>query len=160
MVILLSRVSSILVKEKKKEQRATYENVEEEQAARNPLGVTSGQEDGNKDLWLLGGVDCKTRMYVILVASCTLVITLYINLIVNHCHSHKWTPLHATVIGWAEFVAVKSKKNGISRAMKHGEKGSRGKVAGKNSFRNSKVSYPASLTVASFSTIISVLIQV
>lgn len=59
----MRRVNAIVAKQRKRDDhRPTYENVEEEQAARNPLDVTAGQEDGNKDLWLLGGVDCKTRL--------------------------------------------------------------------------------------------------
>ena len=56
------RVNSILAKQRAKDNQVAYEGVEEEQAPRNPLDVTSGQEDSVQDLWLLGGVDCKTRM--------------------------------------------------------------------------------------------------
>ena len=59
----MRRVNVIIAKQRSRDdQHATYENVEEEQAARNPLDITAGQEDSNKDLWLLGGVDCKTRL--------------------------------------------------------------------------------------------------
>lgn len=63
----MCRVNAIIAKQREKDASAVYENVEEEQTARNPLDVTSGQEDGSsaRDLWLLGGVDCKTRMYVL-----------------------------------------------------------------------------------------------
>eukprot|EP00603_Paraphysomonas_imperforata_P015364 CAMPEP_0114452376 /NCGR_PEP_ID=MMETSP0104-20121206/1482_1 /TAXON_ID=37642 ORGANISM="Paraphysomonas imperforata, Strain PA2" /NCGR_SAMPLE_ID=MMETSP0104 /ASSEMBLY_ACC=CAM_ASM_000202 /LENGTH=1372 /DNA_ID=CAMNT_0001624623 /DNA_START=163 /DNA_END=4281 /DNA_ORIENTATION=+ len=131
----VARVNSILAKQRTKDNLVAYEGVEEEQAPRNPLDVTSGQEDSIQDLWLLGGVDCKTRI-------------------------HKWTPLHACIIGWAEFNAMKSDRKTTARALRHGEKKTtRGSSSGKNSFRNLKASYPASLTVASFSTILSVLIQ-
>jgi hypothetical protein len=60
-------VTAIISQQQKRDdhdQQVSYENVEEEQAARNPLDVTAGQEDGgsSQDLWLLGGVDCKTRL--------------------------------------------------------------------------------------------------
>ena len=61
-VVLTLRVSAMIARQRKKDDRATYENVEEEQAARNPLDVSAGQEDANTDLWLLGGVDAKTRL--------------------------------------------------------------------------------------------------
>lgn len=58
------RVNAIIAKHKRLEDRVAYENVEEERAARNPLDVTADHEGEGRgqDLWLLGGVDCKTRM--------------------------------------------------------------------------------------------------
>jgi hypothetical protein len=65
-----SRVNAIIAQQRRKddnnserETTASYENVEEERAARNPLDVTAAQEEGgSRDLWLLPGVDAKTRM--------------------------------------------------------------------------------------------------
>ena len=40
---------------------ASYEGVEEEKKARSALDVTASEEEGSSDLWLLNGVDAKTR---------------------------------------------------------------------------------------------------
>lgn len=98
----------------------------------------------------------------IVVCPCFLVLLL-INVLLFIVGRHKWTPLHACVIGWAEFSAVKLKNKNAIRALKHGERVLKANTAVKQptSFRNkNKAAFAANLTETSFSTILSVLSQV
>jgi hypothetical protein len=56
---------------------------------------------------------------------------------------------------------VKTKNKNAIRSFNHGDKSSKGKAFSKHlSFRSDKSAFPASLSASSYSTIISVLIQV
>jgi hypothetical protein len=139
---------------------ALWENVEEETALQQSTSISltsppanlSAAQDSFKDLWLLDGVEAKTRRFDLM----ALPVAMSCLQLSSWVPRKRLTPLHCAVIGWGEWTACNSsnlcakRAFGSTKSHRSSTSNTKKKIFGQENSRK----------LPAYGTVISILLQV